>query len=63
MEEEIIETINKNFKEDFGDILGLMAQKHKKDKIKKLYNNSNRYEKVFILLKYKPKINHYGEIV
>lgn len=34
----------------------------KRNKIKKLYEISNKYEKVYIFLKYRPKLDHYGGI-
>ena len=54
MEEEIIEAMNRNYK--YKQIVT------KRDKIKKLYEAGNKYEKVYIYLKYKPKLNHYGGI-
>lgn len=45
------------------EILKIMDIFYRKDDLKRLFKKCNRYEKVFVFLKYKIKINHYGEIV
>lgn len=64
MEEEIIEIMDRCYKGKLIIIPPKIINKILRKKIiKKIYINSNRYERVYILLKYKPKINYYGEIV
>ena len=63
MEEEIIEVMDRCYKGKTISTLKIISKTLRKKIIKEIYINSNRYEKVYILLKYKPKIDYYGEIV
>jgi len=63
MEKEIIEVMDRCCEGKTISTLKIISKTLRKNLIKELYINSNRYEKVYILLKYKPKIDYYGEIV
>jgi len=63
MEEEIIEVMNRCYKGKQISDLKIISKELRQNIIKRLYINGNRYEKIFIYLKYKPKIGHYGEIL
>ena len=63
MEKEIIEVMNRCYKGKQISALKIISKELRQNIIKRLYINGNRYEKIFIYLKYKPEIGHYGEIL